>query len=103
MDTAPDSPETAPLLTVIKALGHTLGQELRRKMVRLLVSLAAIIVILVILVSLTIAGVHRLADALTLACHSWLNDAVLGDLLSGFTLIFIPLGILFIVRSRLLR
>ena len=103
MDKRTESAFMTPLLTVIKALGRTLVEEFRRKMIRLLLSLVTIVVILSIVLTLTIAGALRLADALTIACHVWLNDLFMSDLLSGVTLILIPLVTLFIVRSRLLR
>ena len=90
-------------MTVIKELGHTLGQELLRKMVRVLVRLAAIILVLAIVMTLTVAGTLRLADALAHACQRWIGDPVIGDTVSGFALILIPLVILWIIRSRLLR
>ena len=103
MDARIESAGATPLLSVIKALSHMLAQEFRRKIIRLLLSLAAILVTLSIVLTLTIVGALRLADALTIACHRWLNDTFMSDLLSGVTLILIPLGILLIIRSRLLR
>lgn len=90
-------------MTVIKDLGHTLGQELLRKMARVLVRLAAIILVLVIVMTLTVAGALRLAEALTNTCHRWLSDPVMGDAVSGFVLVLVPLVALWIIRSRLLR
>jgi hypothetical protein len=103
MDPLPDSAATTSLMTVIKQLGQTLGQELRRKMARILCKFPAIILVLAVGMTLTIAGVLRLSDALTLACRRWLGDPIMGDAVSGLAHILVPFVILLIIRSRLLR
>ena len=90
-------------MTVIKELGHTLGQEPLRKILRVLVRFAAIVLVLAIIMTLAIAGATRLADALAHACHRWIGDPIIADMVSGFALILIPLVILWIIRLRLLR
>lgn len=103
MDPLPDSAAIAPLMSVIKQLGQTLGQELRRKMVRILFRIATIILVLAAGMTLAIAGALHLADAMTQACRRWLGDPIMGDAVGGFALILVPIIIFLILRARLLR
>ena len=103
MDPLPDSAAIAPFMCVIKQLGYTLGQEIRRKMVRILFGLATIILALVVGITFTIVGVLRLSDAFTHACRRWLGDPIMGDAVGGLAHILVPFVILLIIRSRLLR
>ena len=90
-------------MAVIKQLGLTLGQEIRRKMVRIIFGIATIILVLVAGITFAIVGVLRLADALTQTCSRWLGDPIMGDALGCIALILVPLVIFLVIRSRLLR
>ena len=90
-------------MAVVKQAGQSLGQEIRRKLVRSLLAAATIILVMTIVITMVVAGVLHLSDALMHVYSEWLGNRILGDALCGLSLTLIPFLILLMVRLRFFR
>ena len=96
-------PEPSPL-SVIHAAITEVGSTIRREVVRLVLAwmaaVAAVAIVLTIGISLAIAGVVRLSQALAHLCGRWLGQPDAGDALAGLLLVALPLvAVLILIRS----